>query len=149
MTAAMAVFLLPLATGIGGGFVAGQWLAEPSVGSLGRWQAGGMVGGLALGVFLANHDCQLAIGQNGTSQPCRISAIENPEYLADQPAIAKEALIEQAKHGEFYPIFKGWREWFTEYRAGLDPLFSCEGTPEEILPELDTILTEIIQRYNA
>ncbi len=53
LISAMAVFLLPLATGIGGGFVAGKWLAEPSVGSLGRWQVVGMVGGLALGVILA------------------------------------------------------------------------------------------------
>ncbi len=53
VVSAMAVFLLPLATGIGGGFVAGKWLAEPSVGSLDRWQVVGMVGGLALGVILA------------------------------------------------------------------------------------------------
>ena len=53
LISASAVFLLPLATGIGGAFVAGEWLAGPSVGSLGRWQAGGLVGGLVLGMILA------------------------------------------------------------------------------------------------
>lgn len=53
LKSASAVFLLPLAMGMGGAFVAGEWLADSSVGSLGRWQAGGMAGGLVLGVILA------------------------------------------------------------------------------------------------
>jgi len=50
---AMVVFLLPLATGMVGAFIVGKWLADSPIGSLGWWQAGGMTGGLAVGVILA------------------------------------------------------------------------------------------------
>jgi len=76
LISAMAVFLLPLATGIGGGFVAGKWLAEPSVGSLGRWQAVGMVGGLALGVILAR--LLLALVQRPVNQVLNSSCPGKP-----------------------------------------------------------------------
>ena len=48
-----AVFLLPLATAIGGAYLLGHWGADASFGSLGRWQTGGAVAGLLLGVGLA------------------------------------------------------------------------------------------------
>jgi len=101
-----------------------------------------------LGKFLASYEVQLAIGLNGTSQPCRFSAIESPEYFADQPAVSKEALIEQVRHGAFYPIFKGLREWWDEVRPIVEQILTCEGSPEQVLAEADQVGTEILQRYN-
>ncbi len=49
--AAAIVFLLPLATGIGGAFLAGRYLAL--VGPVGLWQAAGLLAGLAVGVGAA------------------------------------------------------------------------------------------------
>ena len=51
--AATTVFLLPLATAIGGAFVGGRYLAPASHTPVWAWQAIGMVAGLALGVGLA------------------------------------------------------------------------------------------------
>lgn len=101
-----------------------------------------------LGKYLASTEVQLAIGLNGTSQPCRHSAIESPEYFANQPAIAKEALVEQTQKGEFYPIFKGWREWRTEVRPIVEKMMMCEGDPVDALKEADEVGTAILKRYN-
>ena len=49
----MAVFLLPLIVAIGGAYAAGHWWADASFASLGRWQTGGAVVGLLVGVGLA------------------------------------------------------------------------------------------------
>lgn len=102
-----------------------------------------------LGKYLASTEVQLAIGLNGTSQPCRHSAIGHPDYFADQPAIAKEALVEQTQRGEFYPIFKGWREWRNEIRPIVEQIFTCEGDPVAVLKEADEVGTQILQRYNS
>ena len=53
VSASIAVFLLPLATAIGGAFLAGEYLASASVASVGWWQAAGLLAGLAVGVGLA------------------------------------------------------------------------------------------------
>lgn len=51
--AAMVVFLLPLVMAIGGAFLAGEYLAPPSSGAVGWWQAAGMLAGLVVGVAIA------------------------------------------------------------------------------------------------
>ncbi len=51
--ACLAVFLLPLSTAVGGGFLAGRYLAPDASAFLGWWQAAGLLGGLAVGVGLA------------------------------------------------------------------------------------------------
>ena len=40
---------------------------------------------------------QLAIGLNGTSQPCRFSVLQCARVPAEHAAVAKEAMIEQAR----------------------------------------------------
>ena len=51
--AVILVFILPLATAIGGAFLAGNWWAGPSRASLGLWQTIGAVVGFFIGVGLA------------------------------------------------------------------------------------------------
>ena len=51
--AAAIVFLLPLATAVGGAYVADKYLSPASSVPLGVWQAGGMLVGLAVGVGVA------------------------------------------------------------------------------------------------
>lgn len=65
LMSASTVFLLPLATGIGGAFVVGQWRTESSIGSLGEWQGIGLLGGLISGVILAK--LLLALRHRGQS----------------------------------------------------------------------------------
>jgi ABC-type glycerol-3-phosphate transport system substrate-binding protein len=98
--------------------------------------------------FLCNTEHELAIGLNGTSQPCRISSIEDPRYFADQPATAKEALLEAARHGTFYPVHLGWGEWRQSVRPIVEGYLNCEGG-EELLAEADRVGTEILQREMA
>jgi hypothetical protein len=50
---AMAVFLLPLASAIGGAYAGSKLWASDSFASVSLWQAGGMVVGLAAGAGLA------------------------------------------------------------------------------------------------
>ena len=50
---AVAVFILPLVGAIAGGHLAGSAWAENSFGSVGRWQSGGILAGLLVGVVLA------------------------------------------------------------------------------------------------
>jgi hypothetical protein len=47
------VFLVPLVTAIASAHLAGHWWAEESFDSLGRWQAGGGLVGLIVGVVAA------------------------------------------------------------------------------------------------
>ena len=47
------VFLLPLASGIGGATLATRWTDGASVDALGQYEAAGLVGGLLIGVILA------------------------------------------------------------------------------------------------
>ena len=51
--AVLTVFILPLVTAILTAFAAGEWFAADTAASLARWQTGGLLGGLALGVGLA------------------------------------------------------------------------------------------------
>jgi hypothetical protein len=51
--AVLLVFILPLATAIGGAFLAGRWLAGPAPQLLGLWQTGGAIVGFSAGVGLA------------------------------------------------------------------------------------------------
>ncbi|MHB0874823.1 MAG: extracellular solute-binding protein [Anaerolineae bacterium] len=102
-----------------------------------------------LGKFFASAEVQLAIGLNGTSQPMRFSVLEGPDYFQGQPATAREALVEQVRKGEFYPVFKGWGEWRNEVLPIMEKLFTCEGKPAEVLAEVDQVGTEIMQRYNS
>lgn len=53
LMSAMLAFVLPLMTAMAGAYLAGQCVSPSSVGSLGRWQALGMAGGLVMGVILA------------------------------------------------------------------------------------------------
>lgn len=102
-----------------------------------------------LGKFLCSYDVQLAIGLNGTSQPTRKSVIESAEYMPDAPATAKEAFLEQVNNGDFYPIFLGWREWRAEVRPIVEQIFTCEGSPEQVLAEADEVGTAILKSYNS
>jgi len=95
--------------------------------------------------FLTTTEHQVQIGLTGTSQPARLSAIEDPRYFADQPATAKEAILEQARHGEFYPIHLAWGEWRQSVKPIVEQYLSCEGG-EELLAEADRVGTEILQR---
>jgi len=96
--------------------------------------------------FLCNTEHQVQIGLTGTAQPVRLSAIADPRYFADQPAIAKEALLEAAAHGTAYPVHKGWSEWRASVRPIVEKLFTCEGDPMQVLQEADSVGTEILQR---
>jgi hypothetical protein len=50
---AMAVFLLPLASALGGSYLGSELWAGDSFASVSLWQAGGMLAGLAVGAGLA------------------------------------------------------------------------------------------------
>ena len=47
------VFLMPLLLAIGGAYAAGEYLASESSASVGLWQTGGMLVGLAAGIIVA------------------------------------------------------------------------------------------------
>ncbi len=51
--AVLLVFILPLATAIGGAYASGRYLADAEGHSLGWWQAGGAIVGFFAGVGLA------------------------------------------------------------------------------------------------
>lgn len=50
---AITVFLLPMVTAIGGAHLSASWWAQATVESVNRWQAGGALAGLAVGVMMA------------------------------------------------------------------------------------------------